>query len=247
MKMQGVDGDAALEIIKALQDDDRTNPDDLIKIEWSFLPIFDQHNGASPKFLEFKLAENPAFFCEIIRIVFKSNKVEQPSEETHDEVIKIAQNAYDLLRKWKTPPGSQRDGSFDGELLYSWLEFVKNTCSESGHLEIAMTMIGHVMIHTPPDPDGLWIHHSAANVLNSTDAIDMRNGFQTELFNSRGVHSWTAGKEEKMLSDQYGRMAEEVEIRGYISFAVTLRNLADSYARDSESEAAKDPLDDWAH
>lgn len=41
---------------------------------------------------------------------------------------------------------------------------------------------------------GLWLHHSAATALNAKDANDIRDGFQTELFNSRGVHSWTAGR-----------------------------------------------------
>jgi hypothetical protein len=63
---------------------------------------------------------------------------------------------------------------------------------------------------------GLWLHHSA----------DMRDGFQTELFNSRGVHSWTAGREEQKLVEKYRTQAEEVEACGHHRLASSLRKLA---------------------
>ena len=79
----------------------------------------------------------------------------------------------------------------------SWLEKVKIDCSESGHLEVALLKVGHVLAHTPPDPDGLWINCLAAEKLNDKDAEDMRQGFVTEVFNLREIHTWTAGKEEQ--------------------------------------------------
>lgn len=246
-KSHGIDDDAVLKIIKALQNDEKANPEELLQIEWAYLPLLDQYRNAAPRFLELRLAKEPEFFCEIIRIIFKSNKAEQPPEESTEERKIIARNAYELLRKWKTPPGIQPSGSFDGDIFFSWIERVKKACAESGHLEIALTMVGHVLIHAPKDPDGLWIHHSVAQALNDPAVDDMRNGFRTELFNSRGVHSWTAGKEEIQLSEQYKQMAEDLEEHGYINFSVTLRNLADSYARDAEREAARDPFDSWNH
>jgi len=105
-------------------------------------------------------------------------------------------------------------------------------------------MVGHVLIHTPPDPDGLWLHHSAAAALNAKDANDMRDGFQTELFNSRGVHTWTAGREEQELAEKYRTQAEEVEARGYHRLASSLRDLAASYEREAERQASRDPFDD---
>ena len=75
------------------------------------------------------------------------------------------------------PPGSQADGTYNGDALTAWLEDVKAACVESGHLEIALSMVGHVLIHTPPDPDGaLWLHRAAATALNAKDTGDMRDG-----------------------------------------------------------------------
>lgn len=236
---------AIVKVIKALQDDPNTNPDDLFQVEWAFLPLLDRHHSASPMLLEQRLATNPTFFCEVIRTVFQSKEEEERSvEEPTEQQENIARNAYRLLSEWRMPPGSQKDGTFNGDALTPWLEDVKAACVESGHLEIALSMVGHVLIHTPPDPDGLWIHHSAATALNAKDANDMRDGFQTELFNSRGVHGFTAGREEGELAEKYRRQADEIESRSYHRLASSLRDLAASYERDAERDASRDPFDD---
>ena len=102
-------------------------------------------------------------------------------------------------------------------------------------MEVALINIGEVLIYTPPDPDGLWIHRAVAAALNDREADDMRNGFRTGTFNSRGVH-WVdpTGKPERELAGQLRRKAEEVEDAGFQRFAVTLRDLADGYDREAE-------------
>lgn len=239
-----MDVHAIVEVIKALQDSPDTNHDDLFQIEWAFLPFLDRFYGVSPKLLEQRLADDPSFYCEVIRIVFRPKQEKHPVEELSEQQQSIAKNAYRLLREWRTPPGSQKNGTFNGDALTAWLKNVKATCMESGHLEIALSMVGHVLIYTPPDPDGLWIHHSAARELNAKDAEEMREGFRVQLFNSRGVHTWTAGAEERKLAQQYRIQAEQVEALGYHRLASSLRDLAVSYERDAERQASKDPFDD---
>ncbi len=239
-----IDAYSIVEIIQALQDDPETNPDDLFKVEWAFLPILNQHHRASPKLLEQRLANDPDFFCEVIRLVFRSKKAEKTTCEATEQQKSLAENAYRLLSEWKLPPGSRKDGTFDGEELVAWLKKVKTSCAESGHLDIALSKLGEVLIHTPPDSDSLWIHHTAARVLNAKESEPMRNGFQTALFNTRGVHTWTAGREERELAEKYRARAEAVESHGYHRLAGALRDLANSYERDAERQASRDPFDD---
>ncbi len=241
---QAIDQNAVVEIIKVLQDDPNTNPADLFQIEWAFLPLLNEHRGASPKLLGQQLADDPDFFCEAIRLIFRSDKEDRPVEEPTEQQKNMATNAYHLLYEWKMLPGSQKDGAFDGNALTAWLERVKASCSESGHLDIALSTFGEALVHTPADPDGLWIHHAAARALNAKDAQPMRDGFRTALFNSRGVHSWTAGRAERELAESYRTKAEEVEAYGYHRLARTLRELSDSYKRDAERQASRDPFDD---
>jgi len=234
-----------VEIIKALQANPSISPDDLFRVEWAYLPLLDGQRDAVPKLLWQRLATEPRFFCEVIRLVFRSRKENHPSEELTKEKQRIATNGYNLLREWATPPGSQADGTYDGGALIHWLNAVKKECTETGHCEIAMTMLGHSLIHTPPDPDGLWIHRSAAKALNARDAEDMRNGFRAELYNSRGVH-WgdPTGAPERALAAKYSRQAEAVEQAGYQRFAATLRDLAASYEREADYVVSKDRVDE---
>jgi hypothetical protein len=239
-----MDAYQTVEIIKALQADPATSPEDLFRVKWAYLPILDRHSGAAPKLLWRRLATEPEFFCEVIRLVFRSKNEERPSEEPTEEKKRIATNAYRLLSEWRTPPGCHTDGTYDGDALSRWLDAVKKACSETGHLEVAMTMLGHSLIYVPAEPDGLWIHRAAAAALNAKDAGDMRDGFRTELFNSRGVHGFSAGREEYELARKYRAQAESVEGAGFHRLATTLRELAESYERDAQRQLSRDPFED---
>jgi len=224
-----------IEIIKALQDDPATDPQDLFRLEWAYLPLLDGELDASPKFLENRLANDPSFFCEVIRFVYRSKKEPKSEKELTQRDKDIASSAYWLLSKWRTPPGMQPDGSLSKEHLMRWLESTKAACIESGHLEVALTHVGQVLFHCPPDPDGLWINRAVAEALNDRDTEDMRNGFSTAIFNSRGVHTVDpSGKPELELAAKYTKQAEDVENVGYQRLAVTMRSLADFYAREAK-------------
>lgn len=224
-----------IELIKMLQDSPEISPDDLFKVEWAYLPLLDEYSGASPKFLEWRLASEPEFFCEVIRLVYRSKKEDAIINNPNEEIKAIATNAWRLLHEWRTPPGMQKDGSFNDIHFSSWLQRVKEICIESGHLEVALITIGEVLIHCPADPNGLWINCSVANALNARDVDDMRRGYETGIFNSRGVHTIDpTGNPEKELAEQYNQKAEDVENAGYQRLAVTLRSLSESYNREAE-------------
>lgn len=238
-----IDFHAVIEVIKELQNDPSTNPDDLFQIEWAFLPLLDGLDGASPNLLENRLADDPVFFCKVIRTAFRSEKEDGPVEEPTEQQKLNGANAYRLLHNWKTPPGSQRDGTYNGDKLLAWLENAKEICHKSGHLDIALTMIGQVLFNAPPDPNGFWINCSAANALNAKDTQKMRNGFQTAVVNSRGAYTCTGGEEERRLADKYCIRAEETEARKFHRLAETFRAISAFYNGEAKREASRDKFD----
>lgn len=223
------------ELIKALQDDPRTDKDALFRVEWAYLSLLDRHSGAEPKLLEKRLATQPEFFCEVIRLIYRSNNEEERDEEPDENRKAIARNAWSLLHEWKRPPGMHDDGSFSSEDFEAWLEIVKQQCTESGHLEVAMIKVGEVLLYCPADPQGLWIVQAVASALNARDAEEMRRGFGTEIYNSRGVH-WVdpTGVPESALSEEWRKKADAIENAGFARFAAALRELAKSYDREAE-------------
>jgi uncharacterized protein YciU (UPF0263 family) len=228
-----------VKIIKALQADPDTDPDDLFRVEWAYLPLLNRQSDASPKLLENRLASDPAFFCEVIRLIYRSKKESESRKELSEQDKDIATNAWRLLNEWRTPPGTQPDGAFLQEQFTQWLDQVKVMCAESGHLEFSLSSIGKVLFYCPADPQGLWIDQAAAEALNAKDAEDLRRGFGSEAFNARGVH-WVdpTGKPERDLAEHYRQKADEVENVGYQRFAVTLRNLSESYDHDADRVVA---------
>ena len=228
-----------VELIKFLQADPSVNQDDQFTVEWAYLPLLNQL-GAAPLLLESRLANHPEFFCEVVQLIYRSKREDQPSKKPTKESKAMATNAWQLLHEWKTPPGTQKDGTFNEEHFTEWLQRVKLLSTESGHLEVALTHVGQVLIHVPTDSDGLWIHRAVATALNDRVADELRNGFKMGTYNSRGVHVVDpTGKPEKELAEKFRSKAEEIENAGFQRFSVTLRDLADSYDREAELNIAE--------
>ncbi|WP_447969321.1 hypothetical protein [Nitrospira sp. M1] len=229
-----------VEIIEALQEDPDADPDDLFKVEWAYLSLLDRNQGAAPKLLENRLASEPAFFCEVIRLIYRSKKEDKSKKEPSERDSSIATSAWQLLHQWRMPPGVQPDGTFLSERFLQWLDDVKKECAESGHLDVALTHLGHVLFYCSPDAQGLWIEQTVADALNGQDGEEIRNGFRLEVFNSRGVR-WVdpTGKPERALAEQYSQKAEQVENSGFQRFAAMLREVAEHYDRDADRIVAE--------
>jgi hypothetical protein len=223
-----------LRIIESLQSNPTMSEEELFKIEWSYLAVLDRHRGAAPVLLERKLSTDPNFFCQVIQNVYVSCKNDQLDDEVSEKSRKIAEQCWKLLRGWKTVPGSDPDDSINSDHFSQWLKSVTTICTESGHLKPAFVHIGEVLIYSPPDPDGLWIHRSIATALDRDDADDMRDGFRVAKMNSRGVYTPDPnGRSETLLAEKFHRLAEELEIACFVKFANTMRQLENSYRQEA--------------
>jgi hypothetical protein len=233
-----------VELIKRLQKSGTSDKDALFRIEWNFLPWLDRFSSGSPVTLERRLASDPAFFAEAIGLVFRSkNTSEEECEEPDEQKKHLVTNAYRLLTEWKRCPGTQDDGKFSAEAFNLWLNDARRITEESGHAEVAQIQIGHVLTCAPPDPDGLWIHNAVAAALNFRDTGEMRSGFTTQLFNDRGVFTFTHGKDERELARQNREKADALDAKGYTRFATAMREFADQYDRQAEREEKCDTLE----
>ena len=263
------DQHAAIELIKWLQDRPDIDDEKLLQIEWNYLPMIGGYSGGSPRTLTRRLSQDAGFFCEVIRAVFRSKKEEERNEElpkrecffrkivqkllwwkkqrevkeqSAEERKRTAENAYRLLSDWRVPPGCTEQGEFDEIAFKEWLSEVKRSTQVSGHFEVAMSQLGQVLPYSPPDPNGIWINKAVADALNSKDAESMRSGFTCELFNMRGTHGFTEGKEEMGIAAAYDQKAEAVESAGYHRLATSIRELAASYKHDAERDARRGPF-----
>ncbi|HWD94410.1 MAG TPA: hypothetical protein VG938_18910 [Verrucomicrobiae bacterium] len=237
-----VDGHAISEVIKWLQKNEATNKDDLFRVEWAYLHLLDHEYGGEPKIIEERLASDSSLFCDVIKLVFRSDREKRGNEKLSEAQQNIAKNAYCLLRGWRHVPGKDEKGEFNPEAFKKWLAEVAKETEETGHYRVAMSQIGEVLPYAPPDPDGLWIHEAIAEALNAKNADEMRSGFTCELFNQRGVHGYSAGKEERTIAEGFERKANALEEKGYQRIATAIRELAERYKRDADREEKRSPL-----
>lgn len=239
-----VDTFAIQEVFQQLQKTDKIDEERSALLEWKFLPLLDRHSGrARPLTLYRHMAERPQFFCEVIQLVYRSRH-ETPKADTCDESAEgpkevddaksaMAQNAYRLLMDWDHPPGSMRDGSFNEDELRRWIKAAKEICTASGHWEVASHHIGQALYYAPRDENELWIEPVCA-LLDSKEDPEFRQGLSIRIFNSRGVHGFSAGKEELALAEKWERIASNAENEGFSRLGVTLRNISKSYREDAK-------------
>lgn len=248
-----LDNYQTIELIKRLQKSKTADQDALFRIEWNFLPWLDRFSSGTPVTLEKRLASDPKFFAEAVGLVFCSKHDDKKEDEESDnadptEVDErkqhIARNAYTLLTEWSRCPGIDDEGRLDVERFNEWVNEARRITEETGHTEVAQIQIGHILTHAPPDPDGLWIHQAVATVLNYRDTGEMRSGFTTELFNQRGVHGFTHGKEERELAAKNREKAEALDSKGFTRFGTAMREFAEQYDRQAKREEKRDPFDD---
>jgi len=239
-----IDSYHTIEIIKYLQQSKDVSENDLFQIEWSYLQLLDGHHGARPKLIESQLASDPELFCEVIRSLYRSKKQKSENIPLTEKNKNISTNSWRLLHHWRIPPGVNEVDEFHEKKFTKWLKDVKFLCEKSGHLEVALVHIGHVLYYAPSDKSGLWINKKVAEVLDKKEHAKMRSGFDSQVFNSRGFHSVDPeGKPEFSLAEKYNKKADDIENVGYGRFAATLRRISNSFKSEAESNIERHKRD----
>ena len=223
-------------LIQALQDDSKISFDSLCEIEWIFLKLDD----VRPKCLEISLASNPGFFCDVIKMIYRSENG-GPRDIKSSGIDKVnAKNDYELITRWRTPPGKNAEGEFIEEDFKNWLGQVNKLCAISGHMKVALRHLGSVLVYSPPDINGLWIDSVIANALDEEDADDMRKGFILEIYNSRGVYTIDPERaEERSLAEKYRKMGQDSENALFRRFSEALYSIADHYDKEAKKDAER--------
>ena len=224
-----IDSYSVTQTIIALQNDSSTNKERLFQVEWAYLVFLGEYSEASPKTLENTLATDPKFFCQMIRVVYRPEGTDVDVNEDESD-RNHAQNAYRLLSNWTTVPGYCKNTNFDANRFKQWFDEVEANTQASGHLDVAMIHIGKVLIYSPQDENGLWIHSAIARTMNERNKEQLRDSYKSAIYNSQGAH-WVdpEAKPEIELAEKYRQRAEEIENAGFHRLATTLRDLAAWY------------------
>jgi hypothetical protein len=233
------------ELFALLQADPTQDEGRLAQMEIKFLGLLDSFGRTLPKTLHRQLSEQPDFFCEVTQLLYraksevdnhkddKESTLPTPKPKLDEAKANSAERAYKLLHDWCYPPGRQRDDSFDAVKLKAWYDTVKAKCVQNEREEVAAHHIGEVLYYAPRDADGLWIE-PVCELLDTKDGEAVRSGLRMKIFNLRGVHGFTNGKDETELAEKWDKMAAFAEAKGFTRLGGTLRGLGKTYRDDAK-------------
>lgn len=223
-------------IIKYLQNSENRNIEALSDIEYIYLPWLDRYSSVKPKAINYRLANEPSYFCEIIQTTYKQrHDTAKPKELPRA----VSDRLFQLTYHFNIIPGTDWDGEFDADKFTSWMNAVKMWTKENDRFEVAMHTVGNGLSFAKFNDD-----HVADSVimaeLNSADNEELRRGFRLGVINQRGAH-WVdpEGKAERKLAATYQKRADAVEQLGYSRFADLLRSISAGYLAEAEDNAKR--------
>jgi len=239
-----IDSYEILEIIKALQSRDDVDESQMIGIEYRFLPLLNRLSSVNPVFMERKMARDPVFFIEIINYIYKSSNV-PPDEVVTDDKKKMAERLFPLLDDWRTVPGYNSKGVFSSSEFEHWVVEVERLAQDKGYEIPVKRHIGKILFYSKEDPSGLWIQTEVAEYLNRRENKHVRDAFQNQCYNSRGVHYFTQGQEENEIAEKYEAKAVALEKKMFFIFADTIREVSKNYLREAAREVERNQFGDY--
>ena len=232
-----IDAHAIQAVFDHLQQDESVNEERLAAMEVKFLELLNKFGSVQPRTLYRHLAERPDFFCDVIRLVYRSTKDvdKEPKKkiEKGDTTGRIADRAYRLLMDWDHPPGFLANGIYSGKHLHQWTEEVKAKCLETGHWKVASHHIGEVLFYAPREENNLWLD-SVCELLESKENHEYRQGMRMRILNSRGVYWFSGGKEEGELAARWESVADQADSKGFPRLATMLRGIGKIYREEAK-------------
>lgn len=219
-----------------LQNDPLIDPERLVGLEWLFLPLA-RHDDFEPKLLHAEVSQNPAFFAEILTLIYQRKDQPRTEGETLEPTKqKLADAAYSLLESWTGIPGQKANGTIDPVDLDNWIAAARDLCQANGRLEVCDTTIGEQLSYAPADTDGTWPCLPVRDVLETVTTDEILRGFNRGVHNQRGVTSRgmkDGGEQERALVKNYLAYAEKCKVL-WPRAALALRRIAEGYEADAK-------------
>ena len=226
-----LDPDAVRNLIELLQHTRNISIEAISDLELIYLSWLDEYSKVKPLALRYRLANEPMFFCELIRLFYKKR-----NSETHEEKISehMAKRLWQILHDFCVVPGTDWDGNYSENDFCQWVDYCKAWAKAEDREAIVQQTIGNGLSYASKLENGL-VDEFIMKELNKIDNEEMRVGYRLGIFNQRGVR-WIdpEGKPEFQLAEKYNALAETAEEMGYAKYAETLRLISDGYIKEAE-------------
>ena len=215
--------------------------EEIARLEWLYLPILAGISSRRPpEMLHRELSNNPDFFAEVIKYIYKPKNEDKKNDEESlpQELIKQrAHLASELLHSWKTVPGSDNNGQINYEKLKAWVDKARKLCEKSDRKEAGDFPIGQVLAHSSVK-EGAWPPEAVCKIIDEIQSKEIDSGFSSSIYNKRGVVTkspFEGGQQERTLAEKFRRYSDKWAIH-FPRTAAILRKIAEGYENKAKRE-----------
>lgn len=212
----------------------------IAQIEFLIFPLLENY-GEGPVILHKQLARDPAFFADLIKVIFRSDDENADKPKVSEGYIT---SAFKLLNSWRTTPGANEDGTLDRDALRDWVAEARKLVHESGRGAIGDQQIGQAFAESPFGLDNVRPHEHVRELIEELANSEIERGYEVRVFNNRGVtmrNPTDGGELERALVERFRSDAEKIGDSSPRTAAM-LRRLAESYDRHGRREDASAEL-----
>lgn len=208
---------------------------ELEQLEWVYLPVLKETQRQTHQ-LQLNLANNPEYFVQLLRILYKQDDGTVEKNEQPPEVQKAeCERARLLLDSWRTLPGLGQEKCVQEELVKSWANRARDIYTAEGRRNVGDSKLGEMLARLPEGGDGVWPHPAVRDLVEQFESEHFECGLDREKFNRRGVH-WrevdAGGKPERELSTEFRSYSIAVQDE-WPRTAAMLEGIAQFYERDA--------------
>lgn len=211
--------------------------DKLVSLEVAFFPCFEP--DIMPEGLARLFQNDPIEYVRFIGYAYKKDK----SSESEKQGIspEQAQLAYRILHRFNVIPGCNMD-TISAKIFEKWVEEGSEFAKSVGLSQPFENSLGRLLSYAPLGSDGIFPHEIVREYFEKCTSTVVINGFLVGKYNQRGVHTVTAGAQEKAIAVKYRKDADAIRM-DYPRTAAILDEFADSYLQESINEQKRELID----
>lgn len=209
-----------LEKVQNLYKDDESKWKDIAWVELLFIKNVDWKKLIC---LQKVLKSVPEYYANLVCMFFNQNE---------DDELKISY--YSIFNKIHFCP-AEKDGIVDAVELQNWLEGFRSILKENNLENKYFSIIGGLFAYSPVGSDGFMPCEAVRDVIEEYHSDELKNAYQIDEYNKRGLYSSSAGNQERDLAKQYEQNAQALQ-EAYPHTAQIYFNLSNSYKKESRTE-----------
>lgn len=225
------------EAIEYISKSGSVTQNELAILEFSYLPIYEDSRFI-PYNLKEELLSRPQMFVELIIHAYKPEGKNTSINNDFQSNELLNRRSWQVLNYGRGVPGERKNQTIDENQFNEWITEARKIGRDHDCETKTDYTIGQWLSKCPAEEEGVWPCYLVCELLELSDAEEIRQGFVNGVRYKRGITSRTldeGGRQEKLLSNKYRSYADKIR-NTYSKTTILLENMAKDYEFDARRQ-----------